>query len=81
MAATKTDEPVREEEMAVRAWVFNQLVQNGFSLRDAKRAADAGVDYHEVETLVKRGCKPDIALRIAGCPPERASRLTRTKEV
>ncbi|WP_310961502.1 hypothetical protein [Nocardioides terrisoli] len=47
------------------AWRTERLVEAGFDHATARRlAVQAGVDLHEVLTLVDRGCPPDLAARI-----------------
>ena len=50
----------------VAAWRRDQLIQAGFPLPLADRAArDARFDLHALIQLVERGCAPELAVRIA----------------
>lgn len=53
----------RKEDRLVRDWRALQLQRLGLSRLLARRFADI-VDWHDVATLVERGCPPELALRI-----------------
>jgi hypothetical protein len=53
----------RKEDLLVREWRTLQLQRLGLSCLLASRFADV-VDWHEVAELVKRGCPPELALKI-----------------
>jgi hypothetical protein len=60
-----SDPPVPAlEVLELEAWRRDQLVAAGLTPREARRAAEAGVDAARVRALVERGCPPDLALRI-----------------
>jgi hypothetical protein len=48
----------------VRDWRITQLKRLGIP-EPMARAAAADVDWHEIASLVQRGCPPLLALRIA----------------
>ena len=53
-----------DEELLVRAWRAEQLRSLGFSRLVSEMFAEV-VDWHEVATLLARGCSHGLALRIA----------------
>jgi hypothetical protein len=56
----------RAERAAVAAWRRRQLDEAGFPARLAVALADdRRVDVHALIELVERGCRPEIAARIA----------------
>ncbi len=56
----------RAERAAVAAWRRRQLDEAGFpDWLAAPLADDRRVDVHALIELVERGCRPDIAARIA----------------
>ena len=56
----------RAERAAVAAWRRRQLDEAGFpAWLAAPLADDRRVDVHALIELVERGCRPDIAARIA----------------
>jgi hypothetical protein len=58
-------ETVKEsEEARVRAWRAEQLGNLGISSVIADAAASI-VDWHEVASLVQKGCPPELAIDIA----------------
>jgi hypothetical protein len=57
-------EGASDEELAVQAWRSEQLRRLGLSRIIAETFAGL-VDWHEVATLVARGCSPELALEIA----------------
>lgn len=52
-----------EEEMLIRAWRAEQLERLGLPHGLAQEFADL-VDWHELATLVERGCPAELALEI-----------------
>jgi hypothetical protein len=58
-------EPDRAERAAVAAWRRSQLVEAGFPERLAAALAAERVDVHALIELVERGCRPQLAARIA----------------
>lgn len=52
------------EEVRVYAWRAEQLGNLGLSTLIADAVANL-VDWHEVASLVQRGCPPELALEIA----------------
>ena len=47
------------------AWRFEELLRAGYPERDAMALAlRAGVDLHTATDLVRRGCRPETAIRI-----------------
>jgi hypothetical protein len=60
-----SDPPVPAlEVLQLEAWRREQLVAAGVPPREARHAAEAGVDAARVRALVARGCPPELALRI-----------------
>ena len=57
-------EDASAEELAIQAWRSEQLRRLGLSRTLAETFAGL-VDWHEVATLVTRGCSPELALEIA----------------
>jgi hypothetical protein len=57
-------EAVNDEVSAVHEWRAAQLRRLGIPVPLAEAVADA-VDWHQIDTLVRRGCPPQLALRIA----------------
>ncbi len=57
-------EDASDEELAVQAWRSEQLRRLGLS-RILAETFGGLVDWHEVATLVARGCSPELALEIA----------------
>jgi hypothetical protein len=55
-----------EDDLAVVRWRTDRLIALGYELREAAFLAIAGVDIHELERLVVKGCPPATAIRIAG---------------
>ena len=56
-------EDTTEEELLILAWRAEQLRRLGFPRVVAETFAGL-VDWHEIETLVARGCPPNLALEI-----------------
>jgi hypothetical protein len=56
-------DPRTEEELRVHAWRAEQLRDLGLPALLAEHFADV-VDWHELAALVKRGCRPELALEI-----------------
>jgi hypothetical protein len=57
-------EDATDEELLVHAWRAEQLRRLGFPRTLAETFASL-VDWHEIATLVARGCPPELALEIA----------------
>jgi hypothetical protein len=57
-------EDTTDEEVLVHAWRAEQLRRLGFSRLVSEMFAEV-VDWHEVATLLARGCPHGLALRIA----------------
>ena len=54
------------EDVKVAAWRRRQLIDAGFSRSLAARLAeDARYDLHALIELTERGCRPELAVRIA----------------
>jgi hypothetical protein len=62
MPTTEVDET--DEDLLVHSWRVEQLRAVGLTQLLAEIFADL-VDWHEVATLVERGCTPELALEIA----------------
>lgn len=55
-----------EEDASVRRWRTKQLLDLDFAPQLADRVArDFRFDWHQLETLVKRGCTPELAVVIS----------------
>ena len=52
-----------EEDARIYAWRVEQLAGLGFSHVIASAVASF-VDWHEIASLVERGCSPELALEI-----------------
>jgi hypothetical protein len=56
-------EDTRDEELSIHAWRAEQLRRLGLPRTLAVTFAGL-VDWHEMATLVARGCPPELALEI-----------------
>ena len=56
-------EPIDHDDLLVHEWRAAQLTRLGVPWGLAQAAADY-VDWHQVASLVRRGCPPRLALRI-----------------
>lgn len=54
---------IGDEELRVHGWRVAQLTRLGVPASMAEIYADR-IDWHQVATLVQRGCPPLLALRI-----------------
>jgi hypothetical protein len=50
----------------VETYRIGQFQRLGFSVEDALRAIDQGIDWHDVQRLLSGGCSPELALAILG---------------
>ena len=67
MPATHDIETVETETERVERWRTAELMRVGFPGDDAVAlAARTDVDLHEAIELIKRGCPPELAVRILG---------------
>jgi hypothetical protein len=48
----------------VEMYKIGQFQRLGFSLDDALMAIDQGIDWHDVDRLLSRGCSQSLALTI-----------------
>ena len=56
---------VRDEAELIQAWRAEALERAGYPHEAAAElAARVDIDLHRAEDLVRRGCPPDLALRI-----------------
>ena len=55
--------PARDEDRMIRAWRAEQLERLGLLPALARAFADS-VDWHDIASLVRRGCPPMLALEI-----------------
>lgn len=53
-----------DEELLVRDWRLERLLELGFPVRDAERLSQEAVDYREAQHLVEQGCPHELAARI-----------------
>ena len=58
-------EAIDHDDRLVREWQMARLSGLGVPWALAQAAADR-VDWHQVADLVRRGCRPQLALRIVG---------------
>lgn len=63
--ATIRHEVIDEDQLLVHEWRVTQLKRLGIPGPMADAVADH-VDWHQVAKLVRHGCPPRLALRIAG---------------
>lgn len=49
---------------ALRCWEVSRLVEVGISPEDAGYLTEAGISWHEVERLIRLGCRPDMIVEI-----------------
>jgi hypothetical protein len=61
--ARPRDEAIGHDDLLVHEWPVTQLTRLGIPWSLAQFAADH-VDWHQVATLVRRGCPPRLALQI-----------------
>ncbi|HXV57187.1 MAG TPA: hypothetical protein VD704_04900 [Gaiellaceae bacterium] len=54
-----------DDDLRLAAWRAERLLALGYPLRRALSLATSGVDIHELERLIGRGCPPETAVRIA----------------
>jgi hypothetical protein len=52
------------EAMKVEMYKLGQYDRLGFSFEDALEAVEKGIDWHDAERLLRRGCSPELALAI-----------------
>jgi hypothetical protein len=57
------DETINEENLVIHKWRVSRLERLGLPASLAEVYADR-VDWHQLATLVQRGCPPWLALRI-----------------
>jgi hypothetical protein len=57
-------EAIGRDDLAVRDWRVAQFKRLGIPWPLAEGAAASGVDWHEIASLVERGCPPLLALSI-----------------
>jgi hypothetical protein len=62
-AATTSRETVEHRELPVHNWRVERLTGLGVPPALAETYADR-LDWHQVARLVRRGCPPELALRI-----------------
>jgi hypothetical protein len=59
-----SDDGRESEERLVAFWRYERLTQMGFSHEQACTLNFWGVDLHDTEFLISRGCKHHIAIAI-----------------
>ena len=62
--ARPRDEAVGHDDLLVHEWRVRQLTRLGIPWSLAQAAAAGHVDWHQVARLVRRGCRPRLALQI-----------------
>jgi hypothetical protein len=61
--ARPRDEAIDHDDLLVHEWRVTQLTRLGIPWSLAQSATDHD-DWHQVATLVRRGCPPRLALQI-----------------
>lgn len=54
-----------DDDLEVARWRTERLLELGYELRQAAFLAISGIDVHELERLIGKGCPPETAVRIA----------------
>jgi hypothetical protein len=54
-----------DDHLNVLHWRIQRLIDLGYSRRKAARLAATSIDTHELERLIRMGCPPLTAVRIA----------------
>jgi hypothetical protein len=54
-----------DDELNVLRWRTERLMALGYDFRNAAFLASSGVDIHELERLIRKGCPQATAERIA----------------
>ena len=52
------------EEELIRGHLLKQYTRLGFTVPQAERMIEEGLDWHEAEKLVEQGCDPSLAFAI-----------------
>jgi hypothetical protein len=60
----ETDRRRKRGSNRVVRWRLEQLVRSGLPVSMAARAANADYDLHALTELLRRGCPPELAIRI-----------------
>jgi len=55
----------RDESQRIAAWRLEEMLRLGFAYEDADAFANSDGDLHQLEELLRKGCSPMTALRIA----------------
>ena len=55
---------IRSEALEVESYRLTQYARLGFSIYDGLLAIGQGIDWHDVERLLSRGCSQELALAI-----------------
>lgn len=65
MTAAQFEQLEETEAVEVLRWRFDVLIRVGFDIEQAAVvAANVEIDLHAAESLMARGCPPDLAVRI-----------------
>jgi hypothetical protein len=54
-----------DDDVTLMRWRTERLIALGYEVREATSLAIARVDVHDLERLIKKGCPPATAVRIA----------------
>ena len=54
-----------DDELNVLRWRTERLMALGYKFPRAAFLANSGLDIHELERLIRKGCPPATAVRIA----------------
>jgi hypothetical protein len=60
---TQTDPNISEEDRVIR-WRLSCFLSLGYDADEAIELAESNIDLRELEGLLKRGCKREVATRI-----------------
>lgn len=60
----RLEAPPADEHDQVLAWRTRRLLELGYPVDQAIRHATEPLDLHDVENLIRRGCAPELAVRI-----------------
>lgn len=58
------DESAERELEKLHAWQLECFLDDGCNYETASLLVAAGVDHHDFEQLIARGCEPDLAARL-----------------
>lgn len=56
--------PLSDEQLGLQRHRYREARRAGMTMRDAKLFASSKIDLEEMRALRRRGCNPDLLLRI-----------------